>query len=118
MILYDTIDPSRLPHWLAQNHVVGLALDRLPNGRVIAAEIRKDEAGELRVPLAEMDTDSFYLLASRLNLPILDSSIASEQELASHRQAMRRLSERTETAKAIRSERENEGWNKPEGGAL
>jgi hypothetical protein len=117
-MIYANIDTERLPHWLAQNHVVGLAFDRLPNGRVVAAEIRKDEEGELRVPLAEMDTDSFYRLAQRLNLPILDSKIASEQELASHRQAMRRLAERAETAKELRGERQAEGWNKPEGGAL
>ena len=114
MILYDNIDPSRLPHWIAQNSIVGLAFDKLPNGRVVAAEIRKDEEGELRVPLAEMTTADFYALASRLNLPILDSRIASEQELASHRQAMRRLAERIETAKELRSERESEAWNKPE----
>jgi len=117
-MIYDNVDPSRLPHWLAQNGVIGLALDRLPNGRIIAAEVRKDEAGVMRVPLAEMTTTDFYALASKLNLPIVESQIASEQELASHRQAMRRLSERLETAKAIRSERGSEGWNKPEGGLL
>jgi hypothetical protein len=113
-MIYDNIDSTRLPHWLAQNGVVGLAIDKLPNGRLIAAEIRKDEEGTLRVPLAEMTTADFYALASRLNLPILDSNIASEQELASHRQAMRRLAERQETAKELRSERAVEGWNKPE----
>ena len=114
MILYDNIDPSRLPHWLAQNGVIGLAIDKLPNGRLIAAEIRKDEEGELRVPLAEMTVSDFYTLASRLNLPIMDSKIASEQELASHRQAMRRLAERAETAKELRGERSIEGWKVPE----
>lgn len=118
MLVFDHIPNERLPHWLAQNGVIGLAIDRLPSGRLIAAEIRKDEEGEMRIPLAEMSTDDFYALASRLNLPVLDSKVASEQELASHRQAMRRLSERLETAKAIRSERGNEGWNKPEGGSL
>lgn len=116
-MIYDNIDTTRLPHWIAQNSIVGLAFDKLPNGRVVAAEIRKDEEGELRVPLAEMDTDSFYRLAQRLNLPIMDSKIATKQEMDSHRQAMRRLAERAETAKELRGERSLEAWNKPEGGA-
>lgn len=113
-MIYDQIDTTRLPHWLAQNGVIGLAIDKLPNGRLIAAEIRKDEEGELRVPLAEMDTDSFYRLAQRLNLPIMDSKIATEQELASHRQAMRRLAERAETARELRGAREMPAWQVPE----
>lgn len=113
-MLIDHIPNERLPHWIAQNRIIGLSLDKLANGRIIAAEVRRDEEGELRVPIAEMTTADFYALASRLNLPILDSRIASEQELAGHRQAMRRLAERSETAKELRSERESEAWNKPE----
>lgn len=116
--IFDTIAPDRLPQWLAQNRIIGLALDRLPNGRLIAAEVRKDEEGELHVPLLEMSTDEFYTLASRLNLPVLDSKIATRQEMDSFRQAMRRQSERAETAKELRGERETSGWNKPEGGTL
>lgn len=113
-MIFDQIPNDKLPHWLAVNGIIGLAIDRLPSGRLIAAEVRKDEEGELRVPLAEMTTADFYALASRLNLPIVESKIASEQELSSHRQAMRRLSERAETAKAIRSERENAAWAVPD----
>jgi len=115
-MILDYIPQDRIPHWIATNRIIGLALDRQANGKIIAAEVRRDEEGELRVPIAEMTTADFYSLASRLNLPIMDSRIASEQELASHRQAMRRLSERLETAKAIRSERGNEGWRIPEQG--
>ena len=113
-MILDSIPQDRLPHWLAVNGIIGLAIDRLPSGRLIAAEIRRDEEGELRVPLAEMSTTDFYALAARLNLPVLDSKIASEQELASHRQAMRRLSERQETARELRGERTAELWNVPE----
>jgi hypothetical protein len=112
--MFDHIPNDKLPHWIAQNRIIGLALDRLANGRIIAAEVRKDEEGELRVPIAEMTTADFYALASRLNLPILDSKIASEQELASHRQAMRRLAERSETAKELRGVRETPAWQVPE----
>ena len=38
----------------AVNKIVGLSLDCLPNGKVMACEVRKDEAGELRVPIASM----------------------------------------------------------------
>ena len=113
-MIFDHIPNDKLPHWLAQNGIIGLAIDRLPSGKLIAAEIRKDEEGELRVPLAEMTTADFYALASKLNLPILDSKIASEQELASHRQAMRRLAERSETAKELRNERTVAAWQVPE----
>lgn len=113
-MITDHIPENKIPHWIAQNRIIGLALDKLANGKIIAAEVRRDEEGEIRVPLAEMTTSDFYTLAARLKLPILDSKIASEQELASHRQAMRRLAERAETAKELRSERELAAWNKPE----
>ena len=113
-MIYDAIEPTRLPQWLAQHGIIGLALDRLPNGKLIAAEVRKDEEGELHVPLLEMSTDEFYTLASRLNLPVLDSKIATRQEMDSFRQAMRRQSERMETARELRGERAVEGWNRPE----
>jgi hypothetical protein len=115
MLIFDTIPQHRLPQWLAQNNIIGLSLDRLPNGRLIAAEVRKDDDGELHVPLLEMDTDSFYALASRLNLPICDSEIASREEMEAFRRAQ---SERWERFKEVNSERSVEGWNKPEGGML
>ena len=117
-MIYDQIDQARLPQWLAQNRIVGLALDRLPNGRLIAAEVRKDEEGELHVPLLEMDTDSFYALASRLNLPVCESKIATRQEMDSYAQAMRNQSERQSIAMELRVERSSEGWRVAEGGAL
>lgn len=113
-MLIDHIPNERLPHWIAQNRIIGLSLDKLANGKIIAAEVRRDEDGELRVPIAEMTTADFYSLASRLNLPIMDSKIATEQELASHRQAMRRLAERSETAKELRGARETPAWQVPE----
>lgn len=94
----------------ATNNIVGLSLDRLPNGRLMACEVRKDEAGEIRVPIAQMSLDDLYALASRLHLEILPSKFASRQEMDSYRAHVRRLSERAEQARELRGERENEGW--------
>lgn len=98
----------------AVNNIVGLSLDRLPNGKVMACEVRRDSDGELRVPIAQMSLDDLYQLASRLHLEILPSRFASEQELASHRQHVRRLAERAETAREIKGERETPAWARPE----
>lgn len=96
------------------NNIVGLSLDRLPNGRVMACEVRKDEAGELRVPIAQMSLDDLYSLASRLHLEILPSKFATAQELASHRLHVRRLAERAEVAREIKGERDTPAWARPE----
>ena len=98
----------------ATNNIVGLSLDRLPNGRVMACEVRKDEAGELRVPMAQLSLDTLYALASRLHLEILPSRFASRHEMDSHRAHVRHLSERAEQARELRGERENEGWKQAE----
>ena len=98
----------------AVNNIVGLSLDRLANGKIIACEIRRDEAGELRVPIAQMNLDDLYALASRLHLEILPSRFASRQEIESHRAHVRRLSERAELAREAREERSLEAWNRPE----
>ncbi len=98
----------------ATNHIIGLSLDRLPSGKVMACEVRKDEAGELRVPIAQMNLDDLYALAARLHLEILPSRFASRQEMDSHRAHVRRLSERAEQARELRGERESEGWKQAE----
>lgn len=98
----------------AVNNIVGLSLDRLPNGRVMACEVRRDEAGELRVPIAQMSLDELYRLASRLHLEILPSKFATRQEMDSHRAYVRRLSERAEQARELRGERSNEAWRAAE----
>ena len=94
----------------AVNHITGLSLDRLPNGKVMAVEVRKDEAGELRVPIAQMTLDDLYALAARLHLAILPSRFASQQELDSHRLHVRRMSERAAMARELRKERETPAW--------
>lgn len=98
----------------AVNNIIGLSIDRLPNGKVVAAEVRRDEDGEIRVPIAEMSLDDLYALAARLSLEILPSKFATKAEMESHRLHVRRLSERRETARALREEREAEGWKQPE----
>lgn len=110
-MILDHISTDRIMRNIQALGVIGLALDRHANGKVIAAEVCKDET---RIPLGEMTLDDFYRLAQRLNLPVLPSYVASDQDKESHRLALRRQSERLETAKAIRSERGNEGWKTPE----
>ena len=80
----------------------------------MACEVRKDEAGELRVPIAQMTLDDLYALASRFHLEILPSRFPSRQEMDSHRAHVRRLSERAEQARELRGERGNEAWKQAE----
>ena len=95
----------------ATNNIVGLSLDRLPSGRVMACEVRRyEDNSELRVPIAQMTLDDLYALASRLHLEILPSHFASRQELDSHRQHVRRMSERAQMARELREERETPAW--------
>ena len=98
----------------AINKIVGLAIDRLPSGKVIACEVRKDEAGELRVPIAQMSLEDLYALAARLHLEILPSKFASRQEMDSHRAHVRRLAERSNEAREMRGARETPAWQVPE----
>jgi hypothetical protein len=93
--------------YVAANNVIGLSLDKLPNGQAQACEVRKDEAGELRVPLGSMSTTDFYTLAARLKVEILPSRFASAQELAAHRQQIRRNEERAALADEIRASRKD-----------
>jgi hypothetical protein len=98
---------DNLPGYIAANHIVGLSLDRLPSGQVLACEVRKDEEGELRVPLGSMSTADFYTLASRLGVQIMPSKFASAQELAAHRQQIARNEERAALADEIRASRKD-----------
>ena len=98
----------------AVNCIIGLAIDRLPNGKVMACEVRKDEAGELRVPIAQMSLDDLYSLAARLHLEILPSKFASRQEMDSHRAHVRRLAERSNEAREMRGVRETPAWAVPD----
>ena len=116
-MIYDQIDQARLPQWLAQNRIAALALDRLPNGKLIAVEVRRYEDGqEEHVPLLEMTAKDFRKLAKWLKLPIVASRVATEQEKESHRLALRNQSERQSIAMELRGERSAEGWNRAEGG--
>lgn len=88
MLTLDQIPASRLPGYIAANHIIGLRLDRLPNGRVIAAEVRRDELGEHVAPyldLAESPAVIVRALAERCGLPILPGSAASQAEIAAWR---------------------------------
>lgn len=107
----DHISTDRLLKNVQALGVIGLALDRHPSGKVIACEVCKDKE---RVPLGEMQLDDFYRLAQRLNLPVVESYVATEQEKESHRLALRNQSERQSIAMELRGERSNEGWKKAE----
>ena len=93
--------------YVAANHVIGLSLDKLPNGQAQACEVRKDEAGELRVPLGSMSTADFHALATRLRVDILPSQFATAQERAAYRQQIARNEERAAMAAEIREARED-----------
>jgi hypothetical protein len=93
--------------YVAANHIIGLSLDKLPNGQAQACEVRKDEEGELRVPLGSMSTADFYTLAARLKVEILPSRFATAQELAAHRQQIRRNEERAALADELRAARKD-----------
>ena len=98
----------------AVNNIIGLAIDRLPSGAVIACEVRKDEAGELRVPIAKMSLEDLYALAARLHLEILPSKFASRQEMDSHRAHVRRLAERSNEAAELRGSKQTPAWAVPD----
>jgi hypothetical protein len=98
----------------AVNCIVGLAIDRLPSGKIMACEVRKDEAGELRVPIEQMSLTDLYALAARLHLEILPSKFATRQEMDSHRAHVRRLAERSNEAREMRGARETPAWAVPD----
>lgn len=99
--------PSNPAAYVATNHIIGLALDRLPSGQVLACEIRKDEAGTLRVSLGSMSTQDFYTLAARLRVDILPSQFATAQERAAYRQQIARNEERAAMAAELRASRKD-----------
>lgn len=82
------IHPSRLPSYITTNGIIGLRIDRLPNGRTVAAEVRRDELGEQVHPyldLAESPAVIVRALAERCGLPILPGTAASQAEIAAWR---------------------------------
>ena len=93
--------------YVAANHVIGLSLDKLPNGQAQACEVRQDEAGQLRVPLGSMTTQDFYALAARLRVDILPSQFATAQERAAYRQQIARNEERAAMAAEIHEARKD-----------
>lgn len=101
--------PANPSAYVATNHIVGLSLDRLPSGQVLACEVRQDdEAGEqFRVPIGSMSTADFYTLAARLRVDILPSRFASEQEKIATRQHAARMQERAEMAEELRANRKD-----------
>jgi len=99
--------PQNPAAYIAANHVIGLSLDRLPSGQVLACEIREDEAGQLRVPLGSMTTQDFYTLAARLRVDILPSQFATAQERMAHRQQIARNEERAAMAADLRATRKD-----------
>lgn len=82
------IPQNRLPSYITTNGIIGLRLDRLPSGRTVAAEVRRDELGEQITPyldLAESPAVIVRALAERCGLPILPGSAASQAEIAAWR---------------------------------
>ena len=85
MTTLELIPSSRLQGYIATNGIIGLALDRLPNGRVIPAEVRRDELGEHRTPYLDLSGEPSAIvkaLAERCGLPILAGKAATREEIA------------------------------------
>jgi len=97
----DQIPASRLDGYISTNHIIGLRLDRLPNGKTVAAEVRRDEMGEHAQPyldLAESPAIVVHALAIRCGLPILPGSGADSAEITAWKQsATRRAFAQAET---------------------
>lgn len=88
MLTLDQIPASRLPGYISTNGIIGLRLDRLPSGRTVAAEVRRDELGLQFHPyldLAESPAVIVRALAERCGLPILPGSAASQADIAAWR---------------------------------
>ena len=51
MITLEQLPMNRLSGYIATNGIIGLSLDRLPNGQIVPAEVRRDEEGEHRTGL-------------------------------------------------------------------
>ena len=99
------IPADKIGQYCQINGIVGLALDRLPSGRCMACEVRRDEEGAFRTPLAEMSASDFYLLASRMGLDIVESAVASENDKIGHAMHLRRMQERADLAAELRETR-------------
>jgi hypothetical protein len=83
-------NPAMAQAYCRINHIVGLALNLMPTGKAQACEVRRDEEGEFRTPLAEMTTTDFYTLANRLGVAIMDGKDASKEEITATRLQMRK----------------------------
>lgn len=88
MITLADIPSQRLPGYITTNGILGLRLDRLPNGRTVAAEVRRDELGEMVHPYLDLAEDPMIVvrtLAECCGLPILPGTAASQAEIAAWR---------------------------------
>lgn len=111
MITLDQIPSLRLQGYIATNGIRGLALDLLPNGKAIPAEVREDEEGEHRTPYLDLDGDPASIvraLAERCGLPILAGKAATREEIAMVYSHCQRQETRRQLAGTLVKERETE----------
>ncbi|MCB1276147.1 tetratricopeptide repeat protein [Prosthecobacter sp.] len=103
----DQVPVSRLAAYISANGIIGLAIDRLACGRVVATEVRQDELGIHRTPYVELDGDPSQIvneLASRCGLPVLAGNAATRDEMDAFQSKQQVLRSRAEIDKAIRAE--------------
>ncbi len=101
----------RLHGYITTNGIFGLALDRLPNGQVVPAEVRRDEDGEHRTPyldLAGEPANVVKQLAERCGLPILAGKAATRDEIAMWYSHCQKQEARRQLAGCLRTERTEE----------
>lgn len=111
MITLDQIPSLRLQGYIATNGIRGLALDLLPNGKAIPAEVREDEDGEHRTPYVDLEGDPASIvraLAERCGLPILAGKAATREEIAMWQSHCSRQETRRQIAGDLAKERETE----------
>lgn len=107
----EQVPMHRLSGYITTNGICGLALDRLPNGQIVAAEVRRDEEGEHRTPyvdLAGEPANVVRALAERCGLPILAGKAATREEIAMWYSHCQKQEARRQLAGSIRDERTEE----------
>jgi uncharacterized protein len=107
----DQVPVSRLAGYISTNGIIGLSLDRLACGRVVATEVRQDELGIHRTPYLDLVGDPSQIvneLAERCGLPILAGNAATREEMEAFQSKQQVLRKRVEIANVVRNERRAE----------
>lgn len=111
MITLEQLPMNRLSGYIATNGIIGLSLDRLPNGQIVPAEVRRDEEGEHRTPYLDLAGEPASIvraLAEKCGLPILAGKAATREEISMWYSHCQKQEARRQIAACIRTERTEE----------